>query len=62
MLLFLKQLDLQQILKNHLYFSQEYLLNSKNRLDDISRKMPLQKGFLEGVYKVLLLKGGNHFG
>lgn len=34
-------------------------MNSKNRLDNISSKMPLQKGFLEGVYKVLLLKSGN---
>lgn len=31
-------------------------MNSKSRLDDISMKMPQQKGFLEGVYKVLLLK------
>ena len=56
MLLFIKQLTLQQILKNHLHFSQDYLLNSKNRLDAISKKMPEKKGFLEGVYKILLLK------
>lgn len=56
LLIFIKQLALQQILKNHLYFSQEYLMNSKSRLDSLSMKMPQQKGFLEGVYKVLLLK------
>ena len=61
LLLFIKQLTLQQILKNHLHFSQEYLINSKNRLDALSRKMPEKKGFLEGVYKILLLKSsGNH--
>ncbi len=47
---------MQQILKNHLHFSQEYLLNSKSRLDAISMKMPQQRGFLEGVYKVLLMR------
>lgn len=31
-------------------------MNSKSRLDVLSMKMPHQKGFLEGVYKVLLLK------
>ena len=31
-------------------------MNSKSRLDALSMKMPQQKGFLEGVYKVLLLK------
>lgn len=58
LLIFIKQLNLQQILKNHLHFSQEYLLNSKNRLDGISVKMPQQRGFLEGVYKVLLMRQG----
>lgn len=56
LLIFVKQLNLQQILKNHLHFSQEYLYNSKKRLDGISAKMPHQRGFLEGVYKILLLK------
>ncbi len=49
-------MTLQQILKNHIYFSQEYLMNTKRRLDNVSSKMPQQKGFLEGVYKILLLK------
>lgn len=57
LLIFIKQLTLQQLIKNHLYFSQEYLLNSKKRLDALSAKMPQQRGFLEGVYKILLLKG-----
>lgn len=59
MLIFIKQLNLQQILKNHLHFSQEYLLNSKSRLDALSIKMPQQRGFLEGVYKVLLMRSVN---
>jgi hypothetical protein len=57
LLIFIKQLTLQQVIKNHLFFSQEYLLNSKKRLDGISAKMPQQRGFLEGVYKILLLRG-----
>jgi hypothetical protein len=56
LLIFVKQLNLQQILKNHLHFSQEYLLNSKKRLDNISSKTPHQRGLLEGIYKILLLK------
>ena len=61
LVIFIKQLTLQQILKNHIYFSQEYLMKTKNRLDNISSKMPQQKGFLEGVYKIILLRnfGGN---
>lgn len=35
------------------------MLNSKNRLDALSAKMPHQRGFLEGVYKILLLKTSN---
>lgn len=35
------------------------MLNSKNRLDSLSAKMPHQRGFLEGVYKILLLKSMN---
>ena len=31
-------------------------MNTKRRLDNVSSKMPQQKGFLEGVYKILLLK------
>ena len=34
-------------------------MNSKSRLDDLSMKMPQQRGFLEGVYKVLPLKAVN---
>jgi hypothetical protein len=47
---------LQQILRNHIFLCQEYLLNTKKRLDHVSRKMVYQKGYLEGVYKILLLK------
>ena len=54
--IFIKQLTLQQILRCHIFFSQEYLLNSKKRLDEISVKMPMQRGYLEGVYKILLLR------
>lgn len=56
LVIFIKQLTLQQILKNHIFFSQEYLMNTKRKLDKISSKMPPQKGFLEGVYKVILLR------
>lgn len=31
-------------------------MTTKKKLDDISSKMPQQKGFLEGVYKILLLR------
>jgi hypothetical protein len=31
-------------------------MNTKRRLDNVSSKMPQQKGFLEGVYKILLLR------
>lgn len=31
-------------------------MNTKKRLDNISSKMPQQKGFLEGVYKIILLR------
>ena len=54
--LLVKQITLQQILRNHIYLAQEYLLNTKKRLDHISRKMVYHKGYLEGVYKILLLK------
>jgi hypothetical protein len=54
--LLVKQITLQQILRNHIYLAQEYLLNTKRRLDHISRKMVYHKGYLEGVYKILLLK------
>ena len=54
--LFAKQMALQQILRNHIFLGQEYLLNTKRRLDDVSKKMVYQKGYLEGVYKILLLK------
>lgn len=56
LVIFIKQMTLQQILKNHIYFSQEYLMNTKRKLDNISSKMPQKKGFLEGVYKILLLR------
>jgi hypothetical protein len=54
--LFAKQMALQQILRNHIFLCQEYLLNTKKRLDHVSRKIVYQKGYLEGVYKILLLK------
>lgn len=60
--IFIKQLTLQQILRSHIFFAQEYLLNSKKRLDVISAKMPQQRGFLEGVYKILLLKSMGSYG
>lgn len=44
--LFAKQMTLQQILRNHIFLGQEYLLNTKRRLDDVSRKMVYQKGYL----------------
>ena len=44
--LLVKQITLQQILRNHIYFAQEYLLNTKKRLDHISKKMVYQKGYL----------------
>jgi hypothetical protein len=31
-------------------------MKTKSRLDNISSKMPQQKGFLEGVYKIILLR------
>ena len=46
LVIFIKQMTLQQILKNHIYFSQEYLMNTKRKLDNISSKMPQKKGFL----------------
>lgn len=55
----MKQITLQQILRNHIYLAQEYLLNTKKRLDNISSKMVYQKGYLEGVYKILLLKSSD---
>lgn len=59
--LLVKQITLQQILRNHIYLAQEYLLNTKKRLDNISKKMVYQKGYLEGVYKILLLKSTEPF-
>lgn len=44
--LLVKQITLQQILRNHIYLAQEYLLNTKKRLDNISSKMVYQKGYL----------------
>jgi hypothetical protein len=44
--IFLKQMTLQQILRNHIFLSQEYLLNTKKRLDNISQKMVYQRGYL----------------
>ena len=54
--LLVKQITLQQILRSHIYLAQEYLLNTKRRLDNISKKMVYHKGYLEGVYKILLMK------
>jgi len=31
-------------------------MNTKRKLDNVSSKMPQQKGFLEGVYKILLVR------
>jgi hypothetical protein len=56
--IFIKQLALQSILKNHLILTQEYLLNAKKRLDEISKERPQNKGFLEIAYKILLLRNG----
>ena len=44
--LLVKQITLQQILRSHIYLAQEYLLNTKRRLDNISRKMVYHKGYL----------------
>jgi hypothetical protein len=44
--LFAKQMALQQILRNHIFLCQEYLLNTKKRLDNVSRKIVYQKGYL----------------
>lgn len=55
-MIFVKQLTLQQILRNNIFFAQEYLLNVKRRLDNLSAKMPSQKNYLETVYKILLLR------
>lgn len=54
--IFIKQLCLQSILKNHLILTQEYLLNAKKRLDEISKGWPTNKSFLEVAYKILLLR------
>ena len=54
--LLVKQITLQQILRSHIYLAQEYLLNTKKKLDNISKKMVYHKGYLEGVYKILLMK------
>ena len=44
--IFIKQFALQSILKNHIILTQEYLLNAKKRLDEISKGWPVNKGFL----------------
>jgi hypothetical protein len=54
--IFIKQFTLQSILKNHIILTQEYLLNAKRRLDEISKGWPQNKGFLEVAYKILLLR------
>lgn len=61
LLIFLKQFTLQSIIKNHIILAQEYLMNAKRRLDEISRMWPQNKGFLEKAYKVLLLRTANKF-
>ena len=54
--IFVKQFALQSILKNHIILTQEYLELAKKKLDEISKGWPVNRGFLEGAYKVLLLK------
>lgn len=46
LLIFLKQFTLQSIIKNHILLTQEYLMNTKRRLDEISKMWPQNKGFL----------------
>ena len=55
--IFIKQFLFQSIIKNHIILTQEYLGLSKNKLDLISKEWPTNQRFLEGAYKVLLLKG-----
>ena len=55
--IFVKQFLLQSLIKNHVMLAQEYLSNAKGRVDNISKGWSSNQKFLEGAYKVLLLRG-----
>lgn len=55
--IFAKQFLLQSLIKNHVILAQEYLGNAKGKLDKLSKEWPSNQKFLEGAYKVLLLRG-----
>lgn len=54
--LFMRQMYVFGMLRNHLAISQKYVLIAKERLKEVSRGWSSKKGFLEGAYKILLFR------
>ena len=56
MALFLRQMFVFGLLRNHLSISQKYVFIAKERLKEVSRGWSPKRGFLEGAYKILLFR------
>ena len=53
---FIKMFTVQSMIKNHILLTQEYLQQTKTKLDKLSSNWIFNKGFLEGAYRLLLMK------
>lgn len=57
--LFVKRLNLQQILKNNLRFSEQYILKFRRKIKSISSQIQYHKTFIDKTLKILLFKSFN---
>ncbi|KAL4480020.1 hypothetical protein ABPG74_020536 [Tetrahymena malaccensis] len=55
-ILIAKQYFLYSLLRNYITASSMYMQFAKNKLDAMSKDWPTSKGFLEGAYRILLLR------
>ncbi|EAR92087.2 hypothetical protein TTHERM_00106880 (macronuclear) [Tetrahymena thermophila SB210] len=55
-ILIAKQYYLYSLLRNYITSSSTYMQFAKNKLDALSKDWPTSKGFLEGAYRILLLR------
>ena len=56
LIIYLKQLYFYALLKNYIFVAINYIQMAKEKLQVLSRQWPENKGFLDGSYKILLLK------
>lgn len=54
--IYLKQLYFFALLKNYVFIIINYIQSAKDQLKAISKRWPENKGFLDGAYKILLIK------